>query len=347
MFRSGSRRRGFTLIELLVVIAIIAVLIALLLPAVQAAREAARRIQCTNNLKQLGLGLMNYESMSGAFPPKSIQTGVGTNIPTTAFDWGTSARLLPFMEQGAMFNAINFSFKYLAPSEATVGGMTVAVLLCPSEPNTQRLLFRGYYYGVNSYAWCVGDWYVYGGMNGPDTRSAFATNRSRRIADITDGSSQTVFAAEVRTYQPQLRHCFPEGSGGTFPNLSSPSIVPDVASSLAFITSPSTFGQCQMIAEGHTRWVKGDSYHGGFTTALPPNTSVIGPQGLDLDLASIDEDDGGPTYAAITSRSYHPGGVNVLFGDGRIQFIKGSINGTVWRALGTIRGGEVVSSDSY
>ncbi|WP_422929714.1 DUF1559 domain-containing protein [Singulisphaera sp. PoT] len=344
---STRRQRGFTLIELLVVIAIIAVLIGLLLPAVQAAREAARRIQCTNNLKQLGLGMMNYETVNGAFPPKSIQTGIGTNIPATAFDWGTSARLLPFMEQGAMFNTINFSFKYLAPAEATVGSMTLNVLLCPSEPRRQPILFRGYYYGVNSYAWCVGDWYVYGGMNGPPTRSAFATNVSRRIADITDGGSQTVFAAEVKTYQPQLRHCFGDGSGGTFPSLNSPSSTLDPAASLALITSPTTFGQCQMIAEGHTRWVKGDSYHGGFTTALPPNTKVIGPQGLDLDLASIDEDDGGPTYAAITSRSYHPGGVNALFGDGHIQFIKATVNFHTWRALGTIGGGEVVSGDSF
>ena len=342
-----ARRDAFTLIELLVVIAIIAVLIALLLPAVQAAREAARRIQCTNNIKQLGLGLMNYESVNNAFPPKSIQTGVGTNVPATAYDWGTSVRIMPFMEQGAIFNSINFNFKYLDSSDSTVGSMSLNVLICPSEPRRQPILFRGNYYGVNSYAWCVGDWFVYGGIGGADTRSAFATNRSRRVADITDGTSQTAFAAEVKTYQPQLRHCFGDGSGGTFPSLGGPSSTLDLAGSLALVTSPATYGQCQMIAEGHTRWVKGDSYHGGFTTALPPNAKAIGPQQLDLDLASIDEDDGGPTYAAITSRSYHPSGVNVLMGDASVRFVKNSIAWQTWRALGSIAGGEVVSADGF
>jgi prepilin-type N-terminal cleavage/methylation domain-containing protein/prepilin-type processing-associated H-X9-DG protein len=341
-----ARRRGFTLIELLVVIAIIAVLIALLLPAVQAAREAARRLQCVNNLKQLGLGLLNYEGVNNAFPPKSIQTGVGTQVPTTAYDWGTSARLMPFLEQGAMFNAINFNFKYLDPSDATVGSMSLGVLLCPSEPRNQPILFRGFSYGVNSYAWCVGDWYVYGGINAVLPRAAFATNASRTIAQVTDGLSQTAFAAEVKTYQPQLRHCFGEGSGGTFPSLNNPASNLDPSASLALIAA--SYSQCQMIAEGHTRWVKGDSYHGGFTTALPPNTAAIaGPQSLDLDLASIDEDDGGPTYAAITSRSYHPGGVNVLLGDGSVKFLKNQVHWTTWRALGTISGGEVLSSDAY
>ena len=99
-----------------------------------------------------------------------------------------------------------------------------------------------------------------------------------------------------------------------------------------------------MIVEGHNRGVKGDSHLGGFTTALPPNTRVIDPQ--QLDLASIDEDDGGPTCAAITSQSYHPGGVNVLIGDAGVRFIKNSVNYQTWRVPGTIAGAEVVSADA-
>src|SRR5436190_1229599 len=128
----GSRRRGFTLIELLVVIAIIAVLIALLLPAVQAAREAARRIQCTNNLKQLGLGIHNYESTHGVLPPQQVLsfTGSALNWKST---WGVSSRIAPFLELGPMYNAINFTNRTSDPSNVTVVSLTLSVLICPSE----------------------------------------------------------------------------------------------------------------------------------------------------------------------------------------------------------------------
>src|SRR5690348_9079303 len=130
---TGRRsRRGFTLVELLVVIAIIGVLIGLLLPAVQAAREAARRMQCTNNLKQLGLALHNYEAVAGTLPPPYVQAGSGTTITWTN-GWSAHGRVLPFMEQGALFNAINFTLRYSTPQNLTVSSMSIAVFLCPSE----------------------------------------------------------------------------------------------------------------------------------------------------------------------------------------------------------------------
>src|SRR5438067_7704658 len=124
------RTRGFTLIELLVVIAIMAVLIALLLPAVQAAREAARRIQCTNNLKQLGLALHNYESIAGALPPSVVVAKSGSTFWSNG--WSIHGRVLPFMEQGTAFNSINFSFSYSIPDNTTVSRLSLSSFLCPS-----------------------------------------------------------------------------------------------------------------------------------------------------------------------------------------------------------------------
>src|SRR5262245_17594822 len=204
--RSPVRRRGFTLIELLVVIAIIAVLIALLLPAVQSAREAARRIQCVNNLKQLGLAVMNYESANVALPPQQTMVIVGNAQPTSYTSWGVSARLAPFMDAGPMYNAMNFSIKYSDPPNTTVSYLQVKYLLCPSEPNTNPS-DPTKPFGVSNYGWSVGDWYVFGGGGAPVNRSAFAVNTSRALAAFVDGLSNTLLAAEVRANQPLYKSC--------------------------------------------------------------------------------------------------------------------------------------------
>ena len=349
------RRRGFTLIELLVVIAIIAVLIALLLPAVQAAREAARRIQCVNNLKQLGLGLMNYESSNGALPPQQVLQSVATSTTTATLlwhnSWGVTSRLIPYMEQGPMYNAINLFDKTSNAANSTVVASTLNILLCPSEPNHQPFTSGTSTSGVSNYGWCAGDWYVYGGMGNPGaplTRSAFTVNVSRRLAAITDGLSQTAVASEGKVQTPIVGNCFGSASNGSmlFPPLTNPNIIPDPNASIAIIQS--IYSSClQRGVIGHTNWTYANSIYDGFTTALPPNTKVLIAPGIDLDVNTEDENNGGPTYAAVTARSYHPGGVNVLFCDGSVRFIKDSINYQTWRALGTIGSGEVISSDAY
>ncbi len=131
-----NRSRAFTLIELLVVIAVIAVLIALLLPAVQSAREAARRIQCVNNLKQLGLAVLNYESANAVLPPQQVLQFTGTTLSWKS-QWGVTSRLAPFMEQGPMYNAINYALKSSAPENTTVVSLSLRVLICPSEPRPE------------------------------------------------------------------------------------------------------------------------------------------------------------------------------------------------------------------
>src|SRR5947209_2223820 len=192
-----TTRRAFTLIELLVVIAIIGVLIALLLPAVQAARESARRLQCTNNLKQMGLGLHNYESIAGALPPSTILQGAA-NAVTWNGGFSVHTRILPFMEQGVAFNALNFSQNHISWQNSSVVAMSLTSFLCPSDiHNADRTPFPPFTgipgtVSVTSYGFNVGDWYVWGGFGSQDTRGDFGPNLSRRVADFVDGPSGTL-----------------------------------------------------------------------------------------------------------------------------------------------------------
>jgi prepilin-type N-terminal cleavage/methylation domain-containing protein/prepilin-type processing-associated H-X9-DG protein len=340
------RRRGFTLIELLVVIAIIGVLISLLLPAVQQAREAARRIQCGNNLKRLGLALHNYETALGALPMSMSLRGAGNSV---AYDtgWSAQARILPYMEGNPLFNTANLSVFKEDPPNVTVISLNVAGFTCPSEVRTEVSTHDYGLSGVINYGFCQGDWFAWGGFNGPQNRQAFGPNRSRRLAEFRDGLSQTLLAAEVKTYQSASNCRF-----STLPSVNNPLAIPAPDADPFTVAPEYDNGGCvtQNQNEFHTEWSDGHTHASGFTTAWPPNEVILGKvtyPGMDLDLNGMNEENGGPTFAAITSRSYHPGGVNVLMGDGTVRFVKSTVAGATWRALGTVAGGEVISSDAF
>ena len=258
---------------------------------------------------------------------------------------------MPFLEQSALYNAINFTTKTSDVSNSTAVSQSIKVFLCPSEPypmpaTTVSSTAASSTYGVSNYGWCEGTWYTYGGFgNRTPNPAAFGANTSRTFGAFTDGLSNTLLAAEVKAYTPAYHDSVtvPAPLAG-----STPTTYPAVSDVLASVAAAPTSGGKVATAPagtpggGHTHWANGNSFYDGFTTALPPNTkSPLNGVAADGDMTSEDEDDGGPNYAAITSRSYHPGGVNALFGDGSVRFIKGTVNVQTWRALGTIGGGEV------
>lgn len=341
---NARRSRGFTLIELLVVIAIIAVLISLLLPAVQAAREAARRSACVNNLKQLGLAIHNYESIHTSFPPSLVVQGHG-NVITNWTGWSIHARLLPLIEQSHSFDLSNFWFSADGMQNVTVSSMKVSVLICPSEPDPNPAPSNRGVSNVTNYGWVMGDWYVWGGFSAQPNRAPFGPNRSRVLASFTDGLSNTMIATEAMAKQPLYRDC------GGLARVGVPFPVPSPdANPAEWIPELEGGGRCE-FRTGHSEWTDGQAHHTGVTLAWTPNRSVNGrtPDGqtATLDITGQREKLGGPTFASITARSSHPGGVNALLGDGSVRSIRDTVEGSVWRALGTVSGGEIVSADSF
>ena len=307
-------------------------------------------MQCSNNLKQLGLAVHNYESTTNVLPPQMSLLYNSAGAVAWKSQWGVSSRILPYIEGASLYNAINYTNKTSDASNATAIARSVNTFLCPSELYPQPGSTGTSTYATSTYGWCVGSWYTFGGYgaNVPNG-AAFGPNASRTFASITDGLSQTLLAAEVKAYTPAYHNC----GAVPPPGPSNPTPVPDIPTVLASIAAAPSSG-CVIITVpsgmpggGHSQWPNGNSTYDCFTTALTPNTPSPCGTFTDCDMTSINEGDGGPSYASVTSRSYHSGGVNVLFSDGSVHFLKNSINVVPYRALGTINGGEVVSGDAF
>ena len=335
------RRRGFTLIELLVVIAIIAVLIGLLLPAVQKVREAASRLKCQNNIKQLALAVHNYESANGAFPP-SMLAPVGGTFGTNNGSWSVHGRILQYIEQGNAGVKVNLEASWDSQLASGAPQTRIPTFLCPTEVNdTVRMKSGAPFVYPHNYGFNFGTWLVWDPATGRGGDGAFYPNARLNGSIIPDGLSNTLMVAEVKAFTPYSRNM------ATAASATSPATAAEVAA-LVIAAPDKKMGATTNDNTGHTEWPDGRVHHSGFTTVLTPNTKVpvnIGGIDYDADFNSRQEGSSAtiPTYAAITARSHHAGGVvNVALMDGSVRSVRSAISLATWRALGTREGGEVV-----
>jgi prepilin-type N-terminal cleavage/methylation domain-containing protein len=339
MCRKTRSRSGFSLIELLVVITIIGILVALLLPAVQAAREAARRMSCTNNLKQCGLAFHLYESARRVLP------GVGSS-PTSCFS--VQAELLPFAEQGNLQSLIDFSKALfvgsagnvkLNPDQVAAARTVVPMFRCKSDSAND--VFNQYMVSGPEYAFAGGNYVVCTGSGTGTTYDiryptdgVFYYGSAMRFTDILDGASNTLLMSESLlgsqcdttgpTPEDPARQVGWPGSAFNSFNSSGPGF-PGVADpDLGSIASGCTTwqgGRC-------SGWINGRPLFSAMSTYMLPNSptpDIAGKQHMGF----------------FAARSNHPGGVDVLLGDGSVRFVSGAIDLTIWRALGTSAGGEL------
>jgi prepilin-type N-terminal cleavage/methylation domain-containing protein/prepilin-type processing-associated H-X9-DG protein len=353
-------RRGFTLIELLVVIAIIAVLIALLLPAVQSAREAARRAQCTNNLKQIGIGMHNYHTAIGTFPMSNTVNYVDAygGYNTEWGTWSAQALLLGFMEGQPIYNSANFNWDVWWSSgwniNSTVSTSVINSYICPSDglsPDKSNIYNGGGH--INNYVASLGtSTYTWS----PDSTGVFAHRAAYGVQQILDGTSNTVAFSET---------LISDGSYGAFtryrdgvaaglyaqqPPGNSPAAVYDAFTVVAAVlkdlqTCNQMFQARQNPAgddHGYT-WATGSPGVSSFMTIVPPNSQQYPWAGCRLDCAGCGFEFG--EFQNATSN--HPGGCNVMMADGSVRFVKSSIDMMTWWKLGTKANGEVISADAY
>ncbi len=335
-------RKAFTLVELLVVIAIIGILIALLLPAVQAAREAARRMSCTNNLKQCMLAMHNYHDTYRCFPAVMSYSGSSFSV---------QAKLLPFAEQQTLQELIDFNeplvikvsgSSKLNPANAAAAGYVVSMFRCPSDGEDD--LYSEYFSSVSDQILAGSNYMVCSGSGtGTNydlvfpTDGLFYVNSYKRFASVTDGTSNSVAMSETLLGDHTMSTTAPEQyervmgngnshvkriSGGTkagYQGINNPCI-PDLLASMV----DSWTG-----ARG-SAWIMSKPFLSTFNTYSPPNPPYA--------------DWFGKGNGFFAARSLHPGGANAAYADGSVHFITETIDTTTWQALGTIAGGEVAQA---
>lgn len=357
--RPGACARGFTLIELLVVIAIVTALIALLLPAVQGSREASRRTQCSNNLKQIGLALHNYHARQGSFPMGASASFNPLNEqspPCSSWaGWSTLAALLGDLEQAPLYNAINFSLDpnggESRPYNTTVTEARIGAYLCPSDGSAGLSHLNNYYASEGtSIRADEGTSRSPCGTPGRGSTGLFYYSKSYRLAEVRDGSSMTVAFGEglVGSGGSQAR---PRVTGVNIPGgLPLYDANDDVAATKQSIAECDTsFAAVQpgwLSSNRGQYWAWGTESMTMFSTIIPPNSPAYRwGQCRFKCVPTIPESS---DHSHITNAtSNHPGGANVLMADGSVRFIKGTQEMDIWWALGTRDGGEIVGSDSY
>ncbi len=341
--RERSGRLGMSLIEVLAVISILGVILGLILPAVQAARAAARRGQCANNLKQIGLAMHLYESVHLAFP--EIQgTGFSPRsrgrLPDMSYPYSPLARMLPQLEQAAVFDSINFGFEPTSTQGRSVNDTSmrveISLFLCPVG---ERSAEDGY--AACDYRFSIGPTpdYTYGATPPAHWgRGAFALGLTLRPADFLDGLSSTIGVSE-RLQGDWTKEVFSPGDYRLLPigrtNADADEALALCAAAPEDAESESRSGESWFISSHHTTC---------FNQCAPPNSRLA-----DCAFDTLKEDFHWRTIhqGVFTARSFHPGGVNVLHMDGSVRFVGDGVSRATWRAVGSRDGGEVVSTVDY
>ncbi|WP_435016401.1 DUF1559 domain-containing protein [Tundrisphaera sp. TA3] len=350
----AGRGRGFTLIELLVVIAIIAVLIALLLPAVQAAREAARRTQCVNNLKQIGLAMHNYHSTNDGFP---MGASLNRGGAATWNNWSAQAMMLNFIEQGPLYSSINFSWECRDNAQNRTAYETkINSFMCPSDSNIGRTNMNSYFASVGTTTNAGDDIPPRGSTVANKIFQAFPTTGmfgmklSYGIRDVIDGTSNTIAYSEglVGGSSPAPRPgtmVMGAGLSGAAYFLDANTNPANVFKDLDICSSKFVASNAGNLSTGHGHdWGIGSMGGTLFNTVVTPNNPKYKWSACRTDCGGGCD---GASMDYSNAQSSHPGGVNVLMADGSVKFIKDTVAQATWWALGTRGNGEVLSSDSY